>query len=186
MCTYTGRSSGDRVVSNIIKPKRFTSAATQFGKDNEELALHQYQNVKGPNVKLTKAGFFIHPDKGYLGATPDSLVNDNGDSGLVEVKCPIKFSTMSVMQAARDRSYPVKVVNGEYQLKTTHQYYHQIQFQLMCCNDFATFCDFVIFHVDAQDILILRIQSDQESLFKYEGKINNFYKTRDISELLKN
>ena len=45
-------------------------------------------------------GLLPQPDWPFLGATPDSVVCDNGQTGLLEIKCPFGARDMTVVQAA--------------------------------------------------------------------------------------
>ena len=58
---------------------------TQWGTDHEPDAVFAYEAFTGEFVEQT--GFWVHPDKDWLGASPDGLVLDNC---LIECKC--KFS----------------------------------------------------------------------------------------------
>ena len=153
------------VVKNIIKHESFSSAATQFGIDNEPHALQRCESdrkLQGDNISLSQCGFIVHPVKGFLGASPDGRVTEQGGTeGIVEVKCPSKWSKSSIEEAAKMSSYPLKAQrrqDGEitYKLKPNHHFYHQVQLQLACAV-FATFCDFVIFHVESRHIHVERI-----------------------------
>jgi mRNA-degrading endonuclease YafQ of YafQ-DinJ toxin-antitoxin module len=163
--TFTGKTSGENLVKTIINPKQFSTAATVFGKENEVKAIERYVLEKsqiGPKIVVRPCGFFIHPENGFLGATPDGIVGgDGGQEYILEVKCPSSCSTLTVEQAAKKNTYPLKRVpgSGSYQLKKSHQYYNQVQMQLYCC-PFATYCDFVIFHVGNGYLHVERIERD--------------------------
>ena len=66
-----------------IKPENFTSAAMQWGVENEGLARSAYEADK--LVAVEEVGFVEHPTIKNFGASPDGLV---GNDGLVEIKCP--------------------------------------------------------------------------------------------------
>ena len=61
-----------------------TNHHIQRGNDNERVALLEYSVATGDWVD--EVGLVVHPAHDWLGASPDGLV---GDSGLVEVKCPV-------------------------------------------------------------------------------------------------
>lgn len=60
----------------------FSSAAMQWGTDNEPFARMAYEAHTGILVKET--GFVPHPQIELAGASPDGLADD----GLTEIKCP--------------------------------------------------------------------------------------------------
>src|SRR5690625_3594668 len=60
--------------------------ATQYGQQHEPLAVLDYMSETGVNV--VEAGFYIHPEHDWLGASPDGFI---GDDGMIEVKCPFSL-----------------------------------------------------------------------------------------------
>lgn len=67
----TGRST-----ENFVSPEMI------WGRDNEQSARTAYEMEKG--VMTRQVGFILHPTLDYVGASPDSLVDDGG----LEIKCP--------------------------------------------------------------------------------------------------
>lgn len=61
----------------------FTSAAIQWGVDNEPIARAAYEVATGNEVE--QVGFILHPEIKMTGASPDGLI---GADGLIEIKCP--------------------------------------------------------------------------------------------------
>ena len=184
MILFTNRTSWKCLINDIIRPKFFTSAQTQFGIHNEQHAINKY--VQTWNVNVSKCGLFISIDKGFLSATPDSVViEQSGEKRGLEVKDLPTFKDIQPIDAYKDKKYPVnmmrKVMDGRVQrvpqLKKKHQYYHQIQLQLHCC-PFASFADFVIYHVNVNKIHCERIYPDQEWRDINIPKMEEFYKTK--------
>jgi len=70
----------ERLTGDIV-PK-FSTAAMQWGIDNEPFAKETYEQVTGRVIQ--DCGFFNHPSIEFCGASPDGLVEE----GLIEVKCP--------------------------------------------------------------------------------------------------
>ena len=60
-----------------------TTPAMQWGKDCEEAARTAYEAKRG--LIVANVGFLIHPSVPYVGASPDGLVGEDGQS---EIKCP--------------------------------------------------------------------------------------------------
>ena len=165
--TFTGRTSGKCVINDIMKPKSFTSADTQFGITHEPQAIERYSQSR--DIAIENCGLFISIDKGFLSATPDSILTErSGDKGVLEVKALPTFQDVRPLDTYKDKNYPVKmnrkVVNGQIQmvpeLKKKHKFYHQIQLQLYCC-PFASFADFVIYHVKVNQFHFERIYPEQ-------------------------
>ena len=171
---FTNRTSGQVLVNEIIKPKSFSTAATQFGIQHEPLAItrySEYREAKGENITVEKCGLVISLENGFLAASPDGVITEpNSEKGLLEVKVLPSWSDIPLVQACKNSKYPVKecteIVNGKpekvLRLKKSHQYYHQVQLQLYCCQHFAKFVDFVILHVNLGEMHIERIFPDLE------------------------
>ena len=90
-----------------------------------------------------KCGFIIHPTSGWLGASPDAKVFDPSceEVGTAEFKCPYTKRGMSPLQAY----FCGELVNGHFQLKCKHRYFHQVQLQLYVSRDMHSFCDFCVY-----------------------------------------
>lgn len=66
---------------------------------------------------------------GVLGASPDGLLEDDT---IVEVKCPYKFRNDNFRECLLNiRSYIVSFDGEKYTVNEDHDYYHQIQGQLV-------------------------------------------------------
>ncbi|XP_038055353.1 uncharacterized protein LOC119727497 [Patiria miniata] len=100
-------------------------------------------------------------------------VCDAGQTEILEVKCPYSARDMTVAEAVdgNPNFYMAKSGNG-LQLKKTHQYFHQVQGQLMVTG--APFCDFVVF--TSKDIHVERIVPDTAVWEAMLSKLALFYK----------
>ena len=190
--SFTNRTSGKVLVSDIIKPKSFSTAATQFGIHHEQLAITKYKDSR--DVVVEKCGLVISVAKGFLAASPDGIITEsNGEKGLLEVKALPSWTDILPFDAYKIPKYPVKMstltVNGinrkAPRLKKTHAHYHQVQLQLYCCSHFAKFVDYVILHVNVGKVHVERIFPDEEWQMTMLSKLQDFYKEKVIDELLK-
>ena len=97
--------------ANMYNPPRFTTAAAKFGLDHENEVLACYQDTlksRGENAEVTKCGFVMNSEKGYLGATPDATGTlANGNQAIVEMKCPPTFKDKTVQESINDYQYPL-------------------------------------------------------------------------------
>jgi putative phage-type endonuclease len=93
------------------------NVATEYGTQNEEGAIWQYEAETGNGVKPAP---FV-PKGDWLGASPDGYI---GDVGLIEVKCPYGLRKGGDFKSIQDQPH----------------YYAQIQVQLHCTN--RLWCDF--------------------------------------------
>ena len=69
---------------------------------------------------------------GFLGASPDSVVQDNSGHvvKLVEVECPHKARDKHIEELLDDTSFCCCRQNNRISLKTNHDYYYQVQGQM--------------------------------------------------------
>ncbi len=61
----------------------YANVAMQYGTDSEPFARMAYEGATGRMVAET--GFHKHPTMGFVGCSPDGLVDDDG---AIEIKCP--------------------------------------------------------------------------------------------------
>ena len=158
------------LVLQILHPKRFSSAATDWGMSHEDIALKQYcdqQHQSGHHgLYYCKSGFVISKDHPYLGASPDAVVNDPTSEhqfGLAEVKSPYSCRHLSPLDAADTTNFcsTVEVDSSGKQylkLKPTHIYYSQIQGQMAITE--RSWCDFIIY--TEKGVSVQRIPFDAE------------------------
>ena len=66
--------------------------ATDYGQDHELDAIGEYEQLRAVMVHGGQ-DIAIHPTYGFLAATPDGLV---GDDGVVEAKCPIRATYSTI------------------------------------------------------------------------------------------
>lgn len=168
----------DVLVLSILQPRSFTSAATDWGIQNEPLAIqaylaHQRQQGKD-NIIVGPSGFLVSETHPFLGATPDGTIYDSSNKnqpfGFLEVKCPYSHRNRTPIEAASTPGFCCSIELHEsgdtntqvLKLRQNHIYYAQIQGQMAVGG--RTWCDFVIFTTKA--ISVERITFDNN----YTGK----------------
>lgn len=135
--------------------------------------LHSVSRKKGYKLTVDKCGLFIDPSIPWLAATPDSLVRIGQDTGCLEVKCPFVCAKKSIAAASLEQSsFCLRNINGNLQLKTSHQYFYQIQTQLYVSR--LPWCDFVLW-APSKDIHVERIYYDQGFIENAISKARAFY-----------
>lgn len=132
----------------------FTSAAMQWGTDQEPAARAAYEAHTGELVE--EVGFVHHPDINNCGASPDGLVDV---SGLVEIKCPNTATHIDTLlgQGIADK------------------YVKQMQFQMACTG--RQWCDFVSFDPrmpDDMQLHVERITRDDTAIEEIEQAVTDF------------
>ena len=141
----------DSLVMHILQPQRFSTLATQYGIDNEQLALEKYvahQNTHG-HLTVSASGFIIDTTHPFLGASPDGAVYDPADLhkpfGFLEIKCPYSVRNQTPVEACSSPgSYcTVDTTSGCLHHKEGHSYYAQVQGQMGVGG--RPWCDFVVY-----------------------------------------
>lgn len=186
VCKRYPYSSCKPVVQRMLYPKSDlqNNRHLQHGRKYEQHALLQY---KRENVSVQECGLFIHDKFGFLGASPDGLI---GEDGLIEVKCPSSAVDMTIEEAIdKVKSLCLeKTVDSVIRLKRNHDYYYQVQGQLQICK--RSWCDFVVWILRTKppftdNMFIERIVRDDEFWkTKMLPKLQTFYKTCLLPELV--
>lgn len=140
--TFRGKrdSALSTIAEDIIRPRKFTSAATEWGKVNERTAIKQYQldkTVFSDGSSLNdNCGLHVHPRYHWTGVSPDGLVTTKeGHKILLEVKCPysqrlspnFEAPTFYLKKNKDTHILDMKKAQGR-------NYYYQIQLSLAILN----------------------------------------------------
>ena len=87
-----------------------------------------------PDLTVAECGFVIHPEKSWLGTSPDGVVVDpasNASNGLLEIKCSYTVREKLPEEACQYPSFYCSLSeDGLVVLRTEYHYYHQVQLQL--------------------------------------------------------
>ena len=157
---------------SIFEKKNVRAPALQHGKKHETAAKEEYLKKK-EGAHLHECGLVVHKEMPFLGASPDAVVCQDGESGIIEVKCPYSARDMTIEEACKLtkfflRQHPeTKDIN----LNENHLHYAQVQGQLLITG--ANFCDFVVYTI--KDIFIQRIELDADYVENLLKKLCTFY-----------
>ncbi len=134
--------------------------ATDWGHENEPLAIAKYEEVTGR--KVTAVGFCAHPINSRAGGSPDGLV---GGDGMVEIKCPYNG-----LNHAKNVLTDAFVIDYEW----------QVQGNLWVTG--RKWCDLISYDPRMEGlgkgIYIMRIERDSDKIAQLEARI------AEASELL--
>ena len=123
----------------------------RHGRINELVARQSYQELKagvGKPVDVVNTGLVLHTRFGFLGASPDGLVQDRSMSpcfGLLEIKCsyrPFMEKFTVEEECGKLPDFCCELKDGKAQLNRSHAYFYQIQGQMAICK--ASWCDFFV------------------------------------------
>lgn len=137
-----------------VSAESFTSAAMEWGIEQEGFAVMAYESVH--DVLVDKTGFWLHPTIKWLGVSPDRLV---ADDGLIEVKCP---NTTTHLGYLFDNRIPP-------------EYYKQIQCQLWVTG--REWCDFVSYDPrlpKRNQLLVVRTGRDEKVIAEMQAEVEKF------------
>ena len=119
----------------------------KYGLKSEPKAIEKYESQK--NRKVSTSGFWVNPKYPFLGSSPDGLV---GEDGITEIKSLKIFKHHTIESVSSNQSSVPKVVlnkqcftvsNNKCELRHSHEYYYQIQMQLLVTE--KEFCDFILY-----------------------------------------
>ena len=110
--------------------KPFATKAMKEGISQEPQIIQDYLAQKGSEgITVEKCGFFVSLSHPFLGASPDGIVNDHGDSGLLEMKF-IQQSETETLEEALIKKRICVATNGNLELNKNYQYFYQVQQQM--------------------------------------------------------
>lgn len=130
-------------VKNTFDRGDFQSAPTSYGIANETIAKQMYLKQTGNHIH--EIGLVINPAFPFLGATPDAVVCEKGNAGIIEIKCPytVRDCKLSVAVSSR-RDFFLEESNNCLKLKRDNLHWFQVQGQLLVTG--ASFSDFVTYN----------------------------------------
>ena len=144
---------------------RKDTIATRWGMTKENEALKEFEQITG--FTITESGFVLHPDFPDVGATPDAIILDKGQSGkliLAQVKCP--YSQKNHLQ------YIKKIGDVVSLKKYRSAIYWQIQGEIWVTG--ASYSYFVSFDPrlwGSKRLHYVRIERDQQAMDELETVI---------------
>lgn len=118
----------------------------EYGRRMEPHAVEMYvllQRYYDFDTTVRPTGLHVHRDYPFLAASPDGIVRNGAEEGLLEVKCPPSKINMTPEEACGDKKFCSMLVDNVVTLKRDHSYYYQVQGQLGVTG--YSWCDFVIF-----------------------------------------
>lgn len=124
ICKMTERTDKEKLAVQLTLVNKLNTPAVKHGRKYESVALRQFETITGKSVR--SCGIYVCESAPFLGCSPDGILDG---ATLIEVKCPYvardnKISPQTVPY--------VKQADDSFELDHKHDYYYQIQGQLMC------------------------------------------------------
>jgi hypothetical protein len=166
ICKATDRTDKFKLAKSFTLVHDVKAAPLEHGKKHESVAINKYIEDTGNNVK--QCGLFVSIDFPYLASSPDGLLSQDdvkqcglfvsidfpylasspdgllSQDDIIEVKCPY----VSRDKPINENTVPFLKCNTkeQYYLEPTHNYYYQIQGQLLCTGQKE--CTLIVCHAD--------------------------------------
>lgn len=180
-CRTDPASPSISLIKQICYPKQcsFSTAATRWGCEHEDIAKELYiTEMQKEHTEFDSfcLGLVVSEEFPFIAATPDGFRHCacHGD-GVVEVKCPY---------CTNDLDAELATFIEEGTLPKTHQYYYQVQIQMMACH--VEFADFVVctFPNKKPSLFVTRIDIDPDFISNCIDESGTFYRAAILPELL--
>lgn len=163
----------DKFLNRLFSTNQISAPSLDYGRHNEKRAKEKYlKSFQSRHIHA--CGFVVNNEFSFLGASPDGKVCDNGQTGIIEIKCPYTARAMTISEAVMSINdfCLTNDENNKHILKLDHPYYIQVQGQLMVTG--CTFCDFVVY--TSKDIFVQRITPDIHFMSNLLEKLASFFK----------
>ena len=172
ICKATARMDRTHLAESMVSPKAFSGRAVQHGLQYESVAVKQFEKQYMPTVEC---GMFVCEDVAWLAASPDRVISDEA---ILEVKCP--FSAKNKAITSTTVPY-LKDSYGNLKLDTKHNYYYQIQGQLLCSD--RNKCYFCVY--TCKDMQVIEIERDASFISAMIDSLKEFFQDYFLPALLR-
>ena len=162
------RADFDKLSCQLKRNVRSTSAMKK-GLLREPIAANMYRTLMDNEVNIYPCGLIISPYAPWIAASPDRVVYNPSrcpSFGLLEIKCPQSENLEMV------KCLTVNDNNSGLKLKTTHDYYYQVQCQMAVTG--FDWCDFIVL-LENGHLHLETIDFNFEFWRDVEQKLHNFF-----------
>lgn len=179
VCKLLDTTPRANVVKDLLYSTFKGNVYTNYGKENEDNAIRQFEQLTGKKVR--KAGLLIGRKFPFLAASPDGSILE--ENALVEVKCPYKARGSGIEEAVNNKEILFATYKGgKLSLKREDKYYYQVQGQLHVTG--KQFCYFIVW--TPKGLAYEVIERDDLLWEKMLPKLQEFYFNHLLPELLNN
>lgn len=177
-------------IKQICWPEKttFTSVATDFGKQNEPIALAKFCNemkVSHQNFNCGKSGIILNNDYPFFSATPDGIIEcDCCGVSSVEIKCPYNLSKKptTLIEFCKIKHSFLTYENNRFELDKNHEYFYQVQMQMAMLQN--NYCYFYVWGKD--DTCLIKIDKDDIFWFQNSQKATIYVENVLLPEIMAN
>lgn len=181
VATCRASTSPTTLISSIMGYSGTASTqAMSWGIDHEEEARREFIGLEGQNHKsfsVRTSGLIVNCTWPYLGASPDGIVECGCcDKCMLEIKCPYKYRFCDISEALSDKDF---CLNTDFNLRTNHRYYYQMQGQLAVADVSQGY--FVVW--TTQSIAVTKVLRDTSFWDSLVQKLESFFLAHILPEL---
>lgn len=152
--------------------------ATTYGKDNEPVALEEYETVH--QAKVGRLGLVVAPEVPWLGYSADGVSSQGNRRVLIEVKCPVMGKEDSIANLVHEKKVQFLHAEGEnIVLRKKHKYYSQVQLGMLLLA--MDVCHFVVYSPVGS--LVLEVPRDVEHMRELLGRLQYVYFKKILPKL---
>ena len=166
-------------VMQYIKSQTRRVPALKWGVDHEDIAREEYIKLlrqKHESFECHLVGLTVNPSCPHLGASPDGIVSCLCcGAGLLEIKCLYKHRDQHPHYIS-DAKFCLHRVAEAVQLKSTHDYYIQIQGQMAICK--KDYCDFVCW--TPKGVHVERIAFDASVFSRIKPSLDHYFQSVEL------
>ena len=131
-------------------------------------------------MSVRETGFHVRVYYPFLGASPDGIVScDCHDQKLLEIKCSSKYQD-GFLKWENDKDFRLA---KDHSLKTSHQYYFQVQLQMFICKFSSV--DFLLYSPKNNGtVLLTTVKSNKDFIGKMNVKSWQYFENVLLPELV--
>ena len=173
------------VIKQIMQyNEEIKTAPVLYGKRMENSARETYilkEKKNHTDFVVTTTGLHVNKGFPHLGASPDGLIECScHGKGVLEIKCPFKFQN-GLTKWVDDKNCPI---TAEGEMKTTHQYYFQVQLQMLVTE--RDYCDFFVWTAGKHenDTHLVRVSKDLAFIENLKFKLEKVFQNAILPELV--
>lgn len=163
VCKARQTTDHRKLANRLLSSNQFVSRSVSHGRQYESVAVEMFEQQT--ELVAMKCGLFVCKLLPYLAASPDRVVDEDI---ILEVKCP--FSSRNKPIDPVTVPY-LKYCDNEIVLDCNHNYYYQVQGQLLCTE--RKLCYFCVYTI--ADFIVLKIHRDDEFIAKMLNSLTDFY-----------
>ncbi|KAH8033960.1 hypothetical protein HPB51_018429 [Rhipicephalus microplus] len=177
----TRRKLPEALAKQMTRKKPFSTPATRYGLRNEPKARKALeQKLQTPNLET---GLVMLPEQPWLACSPDGLMRYEGNTVLVEIKCPARCEKVPIID--KEGKTILEFFDcqaGALTLKKSRSFYTRLQLQLYIMN-----LSQAVFYAwsPVQDDKFLFVDRNMNFLSEVVPKLEFFYFTYLLEELSK-